>query len=124
LVVMPVPTLGVAPGIDSEPLVVTGTVGTVAPAGSWLGVTELTVTDAAATVNPPASTPLLPPRFVTVTLRAASAAPPVSVSVAVSCVGDVTVRFDTMIPAPTLRLAPPANPEPLIVTETAAPGVP
>src|SRR5215831_14264932 len=122
---MPVPTLGVAPGIDPDPLVVTGTVtGTVAPAGPWLGVTELTVTDAAATVNPPASNPLLPPRFVTVTFRAASAAPSAIVSVAVSCDGDVTVRFDTVIPAPTLRLAPPANPEPLIVTETAAPGVP
>src|SRR5215467_88798 len=108
--VIPVPPLGVT--------------GTVAPAAPWFGVTELTVTDAAATVNPPASTPLPPPGFVTVTFRAASAAPLAIVSVAVSCVGDVTVRFDTAIPVPTLRLAPAANPEQLTATETAAPGVP
>jgi len=113
--------LSVAPAIDPDPLLVTGTV---APAAPWLGVTELTVTDAAVTVKPPASAPLLPSRFVTVTFRAANAAPLAIVSVAVSCVDEFTVRFDTEIPAPTLRLAPPANPEPLIVTETAAPGVP
>src|SRR5215467_14455217 len=112
--------LSVAPAIDPDPLLVTDTV---APAAPWLGVAELTVTDAAVTVNPRASAPLLPSGFVTVTFRAASAAPLAIVSVAVSCVGDVTVRFDTVMPAPTLRLAPPVNPKPLIATETAAPGV-
>jgi hypothetical protein len=46
------------------------------------------------------------------------------VSVAVSWVADVTVRFETVMPAPKLTVDQAPNPDPVIVTVAAAPGVP
>jgi len=58
------------------------------------------------------------------TSRAPSVAVLANCSVAVICAGDVSVTFDTVIPAPMLTTAPAANAEPLIVTETVVPGEP
>jgi hypothetical protein len=46
------------------------------------------------------------------------------VSVAISWVAEATVRFETVMPAPKLAVDPIPNPDPVIVTDTAAPGTP
>ena len=119
--VIPAPALIVAPATNPDPVTVTAMV---APAVPWLGVTELTVTAAAAIENPPVSVPVPPPGLMTLTSRAPDAAPAAMVSVAVSCVADTREIFDAEIPTPALRVAPVANPDPLIVTATAVPGAP
>jgi hypothetical protein len=50
-------------------------------------------------VKPPVRVPLEPPEFVTVRSRALSIPPLAIASVAVSCVADPTVAFDTVIRA-------------------------
>jgi hypothetical protein len=79
---------------------------------------------ALATENPPASVPLPPIEFVTVTSRDPRAAPAAIVSVAVSWVEDATARFETVMPEPKLTVEPLPNPVPVMVAATCAPGVP
>src|SRR2546430_5605697 len=50
--------------------------------------------------------------------RAPKAAPLATVSVAVSCVGEPIDTFDTVMPAPTLSVAPAANPDPMTSNDT------
>src|SRR5262249_4316903 len=67
---------------------------------------------------------LPPPGFVTVTPRGPVAAPAAIVRVAVMLVEDATVRFETVMPAPALNVAPATKPAPVIITGTAALGTP
>ena len=123
LTVTPVPLRAtVAPTANPVPLIVTGTA---APGVPWFGDTEVTVTAAPVTVNPPTSVPLPPLELVTVTSRAPAVAVAEIVSVAVSCVADTKVRFDTVMPVPLrLTVEPALNPAPLIVTGIAVAGAP
>ena len=79
--------------------------------------------DALVTVKPPVSVTLPPPGFVTITSRAPGAAPAAMASVAVICPAP-TDTFDTVIPAPTLTVAPDTKPDPLIVMGTDVPTAP
>src|SRR5262245_6590594 len=74
------------------------------------------------TVNPELSVPVPPAGLVTVTSRAPCVAVLANWSGAVSCVGDASITFDTVIPAPMLTISPVANADPLIVTATVVPG--
>jgi hypothetical protein len=76
-------------------------------------------------VKPPVSVPPPPLKFVTVTSRAPGVAPLAIVNVAVSWVADPAIALLRVTPAPlALTVAPATNPDPMIVTGTAVPGVP
>src|SRR5205823_4845501 len=115
------PTLKVAPVWKLVPVIVTGTL---LPTVPCVGAIVVTVGAAAATVKPPVRVPLCVSGFVKVGRASRREAPAAIASVAVSCVAEGTLTLLTVMPAPTLKVAPVWKLVPVIVTGTLLPTVP